>query len=40
MELSLEMNSKSDWLKTDGMKIVVDTSLVPPDLTMYMVLTY
>ncbi len=34
------MNSKSNWLTTDGNKIVVDTSLASASTTIYTVYTY
>ena len=34
-----DVNSKSNWLTTDGFKIVVDTSLAPDSTTLYSVLT-
>jgi hypothetical protein len=34
-----DVNSKSNWLTTDGNKIVVETSLAPASTTIYTVLT-
>jgi hypothetical protein len=35
-----DVNSKSNWLTTDGTKIVVDTNLAPASKTIYEVYTY
>ncbi len=34
-----DVNSKSNWLTTDGTKIVIDTSLAPASTTIYSVAT-
>ena len=34
-----EINSKSDWLSTDGTKILVDTSKAPASATVYVAAT-